>query len=96
MKKSRNSYVIFRINTHFKDLLDDLSGINTPDEFSNSNIIRRAILFDFLQIGELFNHLSKDFIKEFNNKHSPDLIGIRNRIVHRYASLKDDILFSTI
>lgn len=96
MKEGRDFALIFQINEHYKDLKKDMEGICTLDDFINGESIRRAVLFDFLQIGELFNHLSPSFVKAFNNKHSLDLIDIRNRIVHGYGKIKDNIIYNTI
>ncbi len=88
--------IIFHINQHYKDLLYDLKFIKSFEDFTNGNEIRRAILFDFLQIGELLNQLSKDFLNDFNNKHTYDTINIRNRIVHGYGTVDDAIIYSTL
>ena len=96
MKEGRDFALVFQINEHYKDLKDDMMHISSLEDFINGQSIRRAILFDFLQIGELFNHLSPSFIKGFNNKHSTDLIDIRNRIVHGYGKIKDSIIYGTI
>jgi len=66
------------------------------DEFIGAQLKRRAILFDFLQIGELMNQLSPAFLHAFNNKNAGKLIGVRNRIVHGYSALRDDILFTSL
>lgn len=96
MKEGRDFALVFQINEHYKDLKEDMKSIFSLEDFVKGQSIRRAILFDFLQIGELFNHLSSSFIKAFNNKHSTDLIDIRNRIVHGYGKIKDSIIYGTI
>lgn len=88
--------IIFHINQHYKDLLYDLKFIKSFEDFTNGNEKRRAILFDFLQIGELLNQLSKEFLNDFNNKHTYDTINIRNRIVHGYGTVDDAIIYNTL
>lgn len=95
-KEERDFAILYQINQHNNDLNKDLDGIETLDNFVNADNIRRAILFDFFQIGELLSQLSEPFLKEFNNKHASDLISMRNRIVHGYGSLRDDIIFYTL
>lgn len=68
MKEGRDFSIVKKINTHFNDLSEDLKVINSFEDFINSKERRRAILFDFLQIGELTNQLSKKFKTDFNNK----------------------------
>ena len=96
MKEGRDFSIINKINGHFDDLINDLSSINTFDCFVESKEKRRAILFDFLQIGELTNQLSKKFLKNFNNINTNRLISIRNRIVHGYSTVRDDVIYDTL
>lgn len=93
MKEERDFAVIFHINSHYGDLKKDLDTIGSLEEFSSSFGRRRAILFDFLQIGELLNQLSKAFLKEFGDPDAGKIISIRNRIVHGYQTVRDDIVF---
>ena len=96
MKEGRDYSIIYHINSHYNDLNDDLKGIDTFKQFVDNKERRRAILFDFLQIGELMNQLSKSFKGNFNNKHADDLISMRNRVVHGYSTIKDRIIFNTL
>ena len=96
MKGNRDFGLIYHINSHFNDLKEDLNHIDTVSDFSSSKEKRRAILFDFLQIVELASQLSESFKNEFNNSDLKLLISIRNRIVHGYATIRDDIVFETL
>lgn len=96
MSEGRDFSIVHRINEHFKDLKEDVSAIGSGTEFSNSNSKRRAALFDFLQIGELSHQLSKPFLTAFANDDIGRLISIRNRIVHGYSTIRDDLVFNTI
>ena len=96
MKESRDFAIVFHINEHYRDLKEDIESINNFEIFINAKEKRRAILFDFMQIGELTNQLSKCFLKDFNNENAVKLISIRNRIVHGYSTIRDDLIFSTI
>ena len=96
MKEGRDFSIVNRINCHFNDMNEDLMEINSFDDFVNNKEKRRAILFDFLQIGELTNQLSKNFLNAFDNKDALRLIAIRNRIVHGYSTIRDDIIYTTL
>ena len=96
MKEGRDFAIVHHINNHFNDLKDDLTSIDSFNDFVKNKERRRAILFDFLQIGELTNQLSKSFKEAFNNKDAERLIAIRNRIVHGYSTIRDDIIFNTL
>lgn len=96
MKEGRDFAIIFRINGHYSDLLEDIDQIDSPSAFANSKSKRRSVLFSFMQIGELCNQLSKTFLKTFNNDACTKLISIRNRIVHGYYTISDDIIYDTV
>ena len=96
MKEKRDFALIYHINSHFNDLQEDLNNIDTFDDFISLKEKRRAILFDFLQIGELASQLSDSFKSDFNNSDLIRLVAIRNRIVHGYSTIRDDIIFLTL
>lgn len=96
MKESRDFAIINHINTHYDELREELKKVTSFDLFINEKETRKAILFDFLQIGELMNQLSIVFKSNFSNKNTDKLISIRNRIVHGYSSIRDDIIYTTL
>ena len=96
MKDGRDFAIVYHINEHFADLQEDIEGIESFDAFASSKEKRRAILFSFLQIGELANQLSKSFLEDYGNPNIKYAIAIRNRIVHGYSTVRDDIVFPTV
>jgi uncharacterized protein with HEPN domain len=48
-----------------------------------------------LQIGELANHLSDDFMDRHNDIPWKEVVGLRNRVVHGYGLLKK-IVWETV
>ena len=87
MKEGRDFALIYHVNKHYEDLKHDSMDVDSFSSFLKDEKRRRAILFDFLQIGELLNRLSKQFKDSFSNKNLYDIIAIRNRIVHGYETL---------
>ncbi len=93
---SRDYYLISHINSHYDELKKAFSKFETLESFSNSGPIRKAILFDFLQIGELLNHLSDSFAISFGEEELGKAVSIRNHIVHGYDTVDDEKVFLTI
>ena len=96
MKEARDFSIVGHINNHYDDLREDVDSLESFDDFVEAKEKRRAVLFDFIQIGELVNQLSPAFLKRFNRPETSQLIAIRNRIVHGYSTVRDDIIFNTI
>ena len=96
MKEGRDFSIVFHINEHYKEMQEEFKSLHSFEDFVNSKTVRKAILFDFFQIGELFKQLSNDFKNEFAYEFSNDLIGIRNRIAHGYGSIRDDVIYDSI
>ena len=96
MKEGRDYSLVFHINERYAELKNEISSIHTLEEFSSSGAVRKAVLFDFLQIGELLNHLSEEFVLGFGKSEIDKVIAIRNRIVHGYGGVKDEIIFRSL
>ncbi len=92
----RDYYLISHINAHYAELKKAYAEIQTVNSFSNSGSTRKAILFDYFQIGELLNHLSDSFAISFGEDELYKAVSIRNRIVHGYDTIDDEKVFLSI
>ena len=73
---------------------DILSNVTKKDFDSNANI-KELACFNLFQIGELANSLSDDFILNNNEIPWKQIKGMRNKIVHGYATVEFDIVWDT-
>ncbi len=96
MKEGRDYSLIYKINKHYSELKDEFKSINTLEEFCNSGTIRKSILMDLLQIGELLNHVSQNFRTLLDIDSVRYAIDIRNVIAHEYAKIDDEQIYETI
>ena len=60
---------------------------NSLEEFQNNQHYFKSVAMSLLQIGELANHLSKDFQKKHKDIEYAAIIGLRNIVAHGYDSL---------
>jgi len=76
---------------------DYMKPIRNEDEFNRNSLIKDAVVFNLLQIGELSN---KKLTDDFKNKHKSipwkQIYGLRNRIVHDYDNVHLSIVYSTL
>ena len=96
LKEGRDYSLIYKINKHYSELKDAFKSINTLEDFCNSGTIRKSILMDLLQIGELLNHVSQDFRALLDIDSVRYAIDIRNVIAHEYAKIDDEQIYKTI
>ena len=62
----------------------------------DDSALRAAIAFFILQIGEIANHLSKEFQSAHPEMPWRDIINFRHRIVHEYGRVIPEILWDTV
>jgi len=95
-KTKRNILLLEKIAKHCEEIAE------THAEFGDSYELFRlnkpyfkAMAMDLLQIGELANHLSKDFIKKYSDIPFPAIIALRNIVVHGYGLLDKESMWNT-
>ncbi len=57
---------------------------------------REMILFPLVQIGELANHLSSDFLAGHDELPWKDIVGMRHVVVHGYGTIDCDWAWNTL
>lgn len=75
--------------------IDDILSNVTKKDFDSDDNIKELACFNLFQIGELANSLSDDFIMNYNEIPWKQIIGMRNKIVHGYATVEFDIVWDT-
>ena len=93
----KDKHYVEHILKHYSELQIELSQINNDfDAFQNSTFYRKAILFDLLQIGELFNGLSDGTKNQFSKEDCRGIVDTRNYVAHGYIQLKDKSIWKTL
>ena len=75
--------------------IDDILSNVTKKDFDSDDNIKELACFNLFQIGELANSLSDGFIMNYNEIPWKQIIGMRNKIVHGYATVEFDIVWNT-
>ena len=55
-----------------------------------------SVCMSLLQIGEIANHLSENFIDQHHSMPWREIIGLRNVVVHGYGQLDTAIVWATL
>ena len=92
---SKDEKNLNRILEHAISIVNETKDIKTSKDFIINNDASKAALFDLLQIGELSNKLSKEYILS-SKIPCTEIYRLRNRIVHGYADVDYEIIWTTI
>ncbi|MDR1739962.1 MAG: DUF86 domain-containing protein [Bacteroidales bacterium] len=94
---NRDTLILQRILRHIENLKQsNIRFGNNFNAFKSDIDYFNSVCMSLLQIGELANHLSKDFIKENNKIPWSRIIGLRNVVVHGYGQLDTDLVWTTV
>ncbi len=85
---------------HMKKYTEEITKIDlnkiTYKKFTDDYILRNSVSMDLLQIGELVNHLSKEYYESTKEKMKWNIIkGMRNHFAHGYFSMDYQIILDT-
>jgi len=71
--------------------------VMSEEEFNHNSIVKDAVVFNLLQIGELsYKKLTDDFKNKYEYIPWRQIYGLRNRIVHDYDNVHVSIVYSTV
>ena len=93
----RDIYIIKKIIKYCIEASDTISRFgDSIDILKADSIYKNASAMCILQIGELVNHLSEDFVNKYNNMPWKQIKGMRNIAAHGYEDFDVDILWQTL
>ncbi len=95
MSKRDNTILLDDIFVALESIFEYTSG-KTYEEFKNTKIVRDAVYRNFEIIGEAANRLTTEFIENHSSVNWHKVIGLRNRIIHAYFDIDDDIIWNII
>lgn len=87
--------ILTNIIEHCIRIEETLPRVSSLKEFISNKDVQDILCFNILQIGELANHLSLDFIAEYKTIPWRKTIDMRNIIVHGYGTIKMDRVWKT-
>lgn len=94
---NRDTKVLLKILEHCDSIIKNTSSFHNAKDFKKANDLSKIALFDLLQIGELAKDgLAQDTLKNIKEIKWVNMYGLRNRIVHGYASVDYQIIWETI
>lgn len=92
----RDRQLIKHINTHYKELMEEVKIVGSFEVFQEGGIVTKAIKMDILQIAENINSLSNETSSQMNPKELRGIVDVRNHIAHGYIYVDDEIIWNVI
>ena len=86
--------LLLYIIDHCNRIEEKTKGVS-EEEFFNNEDIEEIVCFNLLQIGELANKFTTDFLKKYHDVPWEEMRGLRNRIVHGYGSITIERVWAT-
>ena len=97
--KERDRIIIKKIIKYCAEVDESHKFFNTDKELfvdkENGFIYRNAITMPVLQIGEIANSLTDEFMKEHKKLPWKDIIGTRHIYAHHYGDVDFDMVWTT-
>jgi uncharacterized protein with HEPN domain len=93
----RDKGIITHIIGHINDIFNAQKRFgNDLSVFLTDRVYFNAVCMGLLQIGELSNHLSKEFTESHSDIAWRNIIGLRNIVVHGYGQLDAKKVWSAV
>jgi uncharacterized protein with HEPN domain len=93
----KNISIITHIIKHIENVLSSQKRFgNDYKVFISDRDYFNSVCMSLLQIGELANHLTAEFISGHSDIPWESIIGLRNVVVHGYGQLDMEIVWATI
>ena len=94
-KTTRDILLVEKIAKHCREIAETHTEFGDSRElFQSDKPYFKSIAMDLLQIGELANHLSKDFQQKHKDIPFPQIIGMRNIVAHGYGKLTAETVWN--
>ena len=90
-----------RDRQRLQDILDalnsviDMIGEKTQDEFLQDEVLRYAVAHQLTVVGEAASRLGQDIRTDHSSIPWPDIVGLRNILVHEYFGIHWPLVFQT-
>ena len=89
--------IIYHIIEHIENAINTQKRFGCDYEmFASDKDYFNSICMSLLQIGELANHLTKEFINAYSDIPWRNIIGLRNVVVHGYGQLDTETVWATL
>ena len=67
-----------------------------PDDLDSDVMLQSTVYWQVCVLGEAANQLSADFREEHPDTPWHEVVGIRNRLIHGYREIKNEIVWNVI
>ena len=77
-------------------LAEESKDVNGVDNLSAADRLTRAIIYDFIVLGEAANNVSENFCAKHSDVPWREIAGFRHKLVHDYSSINFEVMFDAL
>lgn len=91
----RNDIIVSKLLGYTDKILNYCHGLDYAS-FTENIMLVEACVFNLSQMGELANHVDREFAAAHPDVHWQEIYGLRNRIVHDYEGVNLRLIWEII
>ena len=94
IEMNKDKQLILQSLTYMSFVVEFIQNLSF-DDFMKDYKLRMSVMFNFIQVGELENKFTSDFVNKYSDINFRDIVGLRNFVVHNYSGVDYELVYDT-
>lgn len=94
IEMNKDKQLILQSLTYMSFIVEFIQNLSF-DDFMKDYKLRMSVMFNFIQVGELENKFTSDFVNKHSDINFRDIVGLRNFVVHNYSGVDYELVYDT-
>lgn len=94
IEMNKDKQLILQSLTYMSFIVEFIQNLSF-DDFMKDFKLRMSVMFNFIQVGELENKFTSDFVNKYSDINFRDIVGLRNFVVHNYSGVDYELVYDT-
>lgn len=94
IEMNKDKQLILQSLTYMSFIVEFIQNLSF-DDFMKDYKLRMSVMFNFIQVGELENKFTSDFVNKYSDINFRDIVGLRNFVVHNYSGVDYELVYDT-
>lgn len=94
IEMNKDKQLILQSLTYMSFIVEFIQNLSF-DDFMKDYKLRMSVMFNFIQVGELENKFTSDFVNKHSDINFRDIVCLRNFVVHNYSGVDYELVYDT-